>query len=88
VSLPGVKKEAFSCFLEYLYTDSLSPPVPTEIGMPLIELANRLCLPRLVNILESLMINDIAQQQSMGIDVTEECIRILEVAQVKCRARF
>ncbi|CAG7716727.1 unnamed protein product [Allacma fusca] len=82
VALPGVRKEAFMCFLEYLYTDSLSPPVPLDIGMPLVELANRLCLPRLINILESMMINDIAQKQSHGVDVTDECIRILELAQL------
>ncbi|CAL8077788.1 unnamed protein product [Orchesella dallaii] len=82
VSLPGVKRDTFLCFLEYLYTDSVCPHVPVDIGVSVIELANRLCLTRLINLLESTLINVFAQKQAHGIDVVEDCIKILESAQL------
>ncbi len=83
VSLPGVKRDTFLCFLEYLYTDSVCPHVPVDVGVSVIELANRLCLTRLINLLESTLINVFAQKQSHGIDVIEDCIKILESSTFK-----
>ena len=81
MTLPGVKKAAFWHFLEYIYTDSISCRVPVETSMLLVELANRLCLPRLINILESIIIMEMAHKDVIS-DVAEDYIRILEPAQV------
>ena len=81
MNLPGVKTETFNYFLKYVYTDSIGALSSVETGMLLIELANRLCLPRLVNLLEKAMMQDLLQKSQCG-DVTSEFIRILEPAQV------
>ncbi|XP_033099318.1 rho-related BTB domain-containing protein 2-like isoform X2 [Anneissia japonica] len=55
VAIEGFGKETFSALLEYLYTDSCSPLCYQE-AMNVIELANFLCLPRLVVIMEDMVI--------------------------------
>ncbi len=83
MSIPDVKQNVFVHLLEYLYTDSIIiSQVLSDIGMQILELANRLCLTRLVNYMENAMINDFTQKQNLGIDVMESCIHILEPAQV------
>lgn len=81
VELPGVKAEVFWSFLEYTYTDKLESCIPLESSMLLIELANRLCLPRLINIIESIVIAEMRRNGSSS-EVLENCIRVLEPAQV------
>jgi len=81
VSLPGVKREVFGYFLEYVYTDKLEFQSSIETSMLLIELANRLCLPRLINILESILICDMRKSESSA-EVLENCIKIVEPAQL------
>jgi len=76
-----VKTGAFWHFLEYIYTDSIKSRVPIETAMLLLELANRLCLPRLINVLENVIIMEIAHKAVIS-DVGEDYIRILEPAQV------
>jgi len=71
------------CLLEYLYTDSISIPVSTDVGMQVLELSDRLCLARLVNYVENLMIEEFSEKQKLNIDIMEDCIRLLEPAQVK-----
>ncbi|CAG0900222.1 unnamed protein product [Cyprideis torosa] len=51
VTLPGVSDTAFSVLLYYLYTDSIPILAPSE-AIPIVELANRFCLPRLVSLVE------------------------------------
>jgi len=72
----------FWYFLEYIYLDKLeSHQKSIDTSMLLIELANRLCLPRLINVLESILIAEMRKSESSS-EVLENCIRIVEPAQV------
>ncbi|CAG0879065.1 unnamed protein product [Darwinula stevensoni] len=62
VSFPGVMHSTFRQLLHYLYTDTLPHGILDTDWLPLIELANRLCLPRLVTIVEQSVILDLGQE--------------------------
>jgi hypothetical protein len=51
-------------------------------SMELIELANRMCLPRLVAAIETAMVDVLSADVKMGEDVTEIALNCLEPAQV------
>jgi Rho-related BTB domain-containing protein 1/2 len=44
--------------LHYIYTDSVGPEITPQNCVKLLELANRLCLPRLVALIEQKMVMD------------------------------
>ncbi|XP_046383343.1 rho-related BTB domain-containing protein 1 isoform X2 [Ischnura elegans] len=60
IHFPGVKQDTFRRLLTYLYTDEIPafPPSSTpQHCLDLLELANRLCLPRLVHLVERNVVN-------------------------------
>ena len=71
----------FLQLLYYLYTDK-SPNVTTSTCVNLIELANRLCLPRLVTLVEATIIHIFTEALGLGDDISEEALKILEPCQV------
>lgn len=81
IQFPGVKESTFRQLLHYLYTDRI-PPMQALSCVSLIELANRLCLPRLVQLVESHIVNEMQRTISSGGEVTMECLTLIEPCQV------
>ena len=79
--MPGVTCITFRQLLHYLYSDRI-PPVQPMACVPLIELANRLCLPRLVQLVENHMVAEMQRIIDAGGEVTMECLTLLEPCQV------
>lgn len=84
--LPGVTEYSFHKLLCYLYCDEI-PPVSAEKCLNLLELANRLCLPRLLNLIECRVVENLTKiSQNETIDAVDLCLRLLEP--VKVREKF
>ena len=81
IQFPGINRLTFYQLLFYLYTDQ-SPSVTTENCVDLIELANRLCLPRLVTLVEDSVIKSLTIAIENGQDVCEDALTILQPCQV------
>ncbi|XP_023325369.1 rho-related BTB domain-containing protein 2, partial [Eurytemora carolleeae] len=81
VKFPGVTRFAFKELLYYLYTDR-SPRVSPSNCLGVMELANRLVLPRLMNLLERRVISEMEMMYDQGEDVCEDALRILEPCQI------
>ncbi|KAK7792778.1 hypothetical protein R5R35_004888 [Gryllus longicercus] len=78
ILFPGVKEDTFHKLLIYLYTDDVPPITPARC-LDLLELGNRLCLPRLVNLVEKRVVEELTRLSSAeGSDVVEHCLRLLE----------
>ncbi|XP_012345204.1 rho-related BTB domain-containing protein 1 isoform X1 [Apis florea] len=78
IVFPGVREYTFHKLLCYLYTDEV-PAISSARCLNLLELANRLCLPRLVNLVESRVIEDLERlSQNEGNEAVENCLRLLE----------
>lgn len=78
ISLPGVTEYTFHKLLCYLYADEI-PPILAEKCLNLLELANRLCLPRLLSLIESRVVEDLTRlSQAECCDAVEQCLRLLE----------
>ncbi|XP_049777442.1 rho-related BTB domain-containing protein 1 [Schistocerca cancellata] len=83
ILFPGVREDTFHQLLVYLYTDDV-PPVSPSRCLDLLELGNRLCLPRLVNLVEKRVVEELSHLASASIDgapsdvVLEHCLRLLE----------
>ncbi|KAL3270019.1 hypothetical protein HHI36_009076 [Cryptolaemus montrouzieri] len=75
IEFPGVREYTFHKLLYFLYTDDV-PPVSAIRCVNLLELANRLCLPRLVNLVEKRVIEDLERLQPT--EAVEQCLRLLE----------
>ena len=71
----------FLQLLYYLYTDK-SPDVTTSTCVNLLELANRLCLPRLVTLVETAIIQIFTENINAGDDVSKDALEILQPCQV------
>ena len=82
--MPGVSETTFRQLLHYLYTDRV-PPLQPIACVPLVELANRLCLSRLVQLVESYMVAEMQRIVDAGGEVTMECLMLLEPCQVITR---
>lgn len=79
---PGVREYTFHKLLCYLYTDEI-PAISASKCLNLLELANRLCLPRLVNLVECRVIEDLTRiSQNEGNEAVEHCLRLLEPVKV------
>lgn len=77
-----MREYTFHKLLCYLYTDEV-PAISSARCLNLLELANRLCLPRLVNLVESRVIEDLERlSQSEGNEAVENCLRLLEPCKV------
>lgn len=82
VHFPGVTKCCFQQLLVYLYTDELDISLSPTNCLELLELANRLCLPRLVGLIEQQVISDLVKLSNAGHDATEHALRLLEPCQM------
>lgn len=82
IVFPGVREYTFHKLLCYLYTDEV-PAISSARCLNLLELANRLCLQRLVNLVESRVIEDLERlSQNEGKEAIENCLRLLEPCKV------
>ena len=82
IVFPGVREYTFHKLLCYLYTDEV-PAISSTKCLNLLELANRLCLPRLVNLVENRVIEDLDRiSQNDGNEAVEICLRLLEPCKV------
>ena len=82
IHFPGVSKLAFFQLLYFLYTDK-SPLHINEVNcVDLIELANRLCLPRLVSLVEASIIQLFNDALETGSEISEETLKLLQPCQV------
>lgn len=72
----------FHKLLCYLYTDEI-PPVSADKCLNLLELANRLCLPRLLNLIECRVIENLTKvSQNETSEAVELCLKLLEPVKV------
>lgn len=77
-----MREYTFHKLLCYLYTDEV-PAISSARCLNLLELANRLCLPRLVNLVENRVIEDLERlSQNDGNEAVENCLRLLEPCKV------
>ncbi len=81
IAFPGVTCESFRALQEYLYTGQ-SSTLDTVDCMELIELANRMCVPRLLTITESFVVKQLTAAEEEDKDVVEDVLMLLEPAQV------
>lgn len=85
IIFPGVTEYTFHKFLCYTYTDEI-PQISADKCLNLLELANRLCLPRLLNLVECRVIEDLSKMsQSETSEAVEHCLKLLEPVKV-CHA--
>lgn len=83
IIFPGVTKYSFHKLLCYLYTDEI-PQISTDKCLNLLEVANRLCLPRLINLIECRVIEDLTNiSQSDTIEAVKNCLDLLEPVKVR-----
>jgi len=75
IEFPGVREYTFHKLLCFLYTDEV-PAVAASRCVNLLELANRLCLPRLVAIVEQRVVQDL--ERLTPNEAIEQCLRLLE----------
>ncbi|KAK7477492.1 hypothetical protein BaRGS_00031256 [Batillaria attramentaria] len=77
VSFSGVNCDTFRALMEYIYTGEV-----TSLGsadcMSLIVTANRLCLPRLVNLAEAYIVSELQRTDRKVPDCVEEAALLLE----------
>ncbi|CAH0597896.1 unnamed protein product [Chrysodeixis includens] len=80
ISFPGVKMYAFHILLSYIYSDKI-PAVEPARCLELLELANRLCMNRLVTLVEARVIDQLQQRDRVCGDddqVVEIALSLLE----------
>ncbi|KAF7995181.1 hypothetical protein HCN44_004653 [Aphidius gifuensis] len=78
IVFPGVREYTFHKLLCYIYTDEV-PVISSARCLNLLELANRLCLPRLINLVESRVVQDLERvSQNDTNEAIESCLRLLE----------
>lgn len=82
IVFPGVTVYTFHKLLCYLYTDEI-PPISADKCLNLLELANRLCLPRLLNLVECRVIEDLTRiSQNETNETVDHCLKLLEPVKV------
>ncbi|KAK8729402.1 hypothetical protein OTU49_008816, partial [Cherax quadricarinatus] len=81
ITFPGVKQRTFHILVQYLYTDTV-PTLKIRECLPIVELGNRLCLPRLISLVEIEIIDLFQRVIQAGGDVSEDCIYLLEPLQM------
>jgi len=81
VRFPGVTCATFNSLLHFLYTDT-APPLSPTAAMPVLELANRLVLPRLVSLVEVALIEQLTKVVEQGGDACEQAISLLQPCQI------
>ncbi|XP_065221856.1 rho-related BTB domain-containing protein 1 [Planococcus citri] len=82
IFFPGVHSDTFQQLLMFLYTDDIKPISSTRC-LDLIELANRLCLIRLINLVERAVIDELNRfSATENSDVIQPCLRLLETCKL------
>ncbi|XP_046365118.1 rho-related BTB domain-containing protein 1-like [Haliotis rufescens] len=81
IPFPGITEDTFKALREYLYTGS-QPDMTGVDCISLIEVANRLCLPRLVCLTENFIVQELQKAEKDEEDILEEVLLILEPAQL------
>jgi len=79
--MPDVSEFTFRQLIHYFYTDQI-PFVCVSDCLPLLELANRFCLPRLTHLIEDKVEAELRMMLEKGSDVIMECLMLLEESQV------
>jgi len=88
IVFPGVTIYTFHKLLCYLYTDQI-PPISAVKCLNLLELANRLCLPRLINLIECRVIEDLTIiSQNETNETVDHCLKLLEPVKVCKLTKF
>lgn len=78
IVFPGVTMYTFHKLLCYIYTDEI-PCISADKCLNLLELANRLCLPRLLNLVECRIIEDLTRiSQNETNETVNHCLNLLE----------
>ncbi|KAK3595318.1 hypothetical protein CHS0354_004470 [Potamilus streckersoni] len=77
----GINCASFNALKEYLYTGEL-PRCTVEDCLDMIELANCLCLPQLVKLMEVYIKDDLLEAEKKGENITEDILLILELSQL------
>ncbi|XP_034254976.1 rho-related BTB domain-containing protein 1 isoform X3 [Thrips palmi] len=78
IMFPGVAQDTFIQLLVYLYTDDISGTVSYLKCLELLEVANRLCLQRLITLIEQKVVEQLSVRCGTDGDVVEHCLRLLE----------
>lgn len=81
VPFAGINRDSFRALQEYLYTEE-RPAMGGVDCLSLIEVANRLCLQRLLNLTEEYAVQELSRAEEMAEDITEDVIMMLEPAQL------
>jgi len=81
VRFPGVTCSSFEHLLHFLYTDQ-APHVKHHDCLGVIELANRLVLPRLMSLIEVAVIQELRQLEEAGVDMIEAVLRLVQPCQI------
>lgn len=87
ILFPGVKCDSFRVLLCYLYSDNVGQLSPARC-VDLLELANRLCLPRLIHLVEKRVVEELVRmcgsngETNVSNDVVETCLKLLEPCKV------
>uniref|UniRef100_A0A0K2VAD6 BTB domain-containing protein n=1 Tax=Lepeophtheirus salmonis TaxID=72036 RepID=A0A0K2VAD6_LEPSM len=82
IKFPGVSRFTFQELLYYLYTDRTPPHVTATNCLGILEIGNRLCLPRLISLIETAVVEKLSSTVNKGGDVTEDALKILEHCQI------
>lgn len=75
-------QDIFLQLLAYLYTDELSGSVSYTKCLELLEVANRLCLQRLISMIEQRVVDQLTVKCEKEGDAVEHCLRLLEPCKV------
>ena len=81
ITFPGVSVETFTALQEYLYTGKCRHLESVD-NIELIELANRLCLPRLLAMTEDHIVQKLQETELAGREIYEDALWLIEPAQV------
>ena len=99
IKFPGVSGQTFHEFLRFVYGDRMPcvnvprgqcSPVDEDQGggngcVGILELADRLCLPRLRSLAERRVVTVMTDAYDSGEDVTADALKILQPCQVRSR---
>lgn len=83
IAFPGVAQDTFMQLLTFLYADELSGSVSYIKCLELLEVANRLCLQRLITLIELRVVEQLNAKCGTEGDVVEHCLRLLEPCKVQ-----
>ena len=81
VTMPGIQRSEFLEVTRFLYTDQ-APRLNRANCLLVLELANRLVLPRLISLIERTVINGLGAEVEVGAEFQLEALELLEAAQM------